>query len=40
MKFQKLVQTISQNQDDFQPFFVENKINSTDLKVVFRTFYL
>ena len=40
MKFQKLVEAISQNQDDFQSFFVENKLTSTDLKVVFRTFYL
>jgi hypothetical protein len=40
MKFQKLVSAISKNQEDFKSFFVENKINSTDLKVVFRTFYV
>jgi hypothetical protein len=40
MKFQKLVGAISKNQDDFQSFFVENKLTSTDLKVVFRTFYV
>jgi hypothetical protein len=40
MKFQKLVDAISKNQDDFQSFFVESKLTSTDLKVVFRTFYV
>jgi hypothetical protein len=40
MKFQKLVGAISKNQDDFQSFFVESKLTLTDLKVVFRTFYV
>ena len=39
MKFQKLVETASKTQYDFKPFFVENKLTTGDLKVVFGTFY-